>query len=327
MKLIKSHMKPKWPQSVLALILVALFVGPVENLYAAGPDKEGVKDGGGGNIVILKDSRRPVLLDLVMLNANLNLASQADQLDISKTKNKYAEFEPLNASDKAIIRMAEQKVNTLITVMSKPDQKLSRELLYLINYSLAQVQYIRTGHYFKTQNKYYLPDSYRNINPQVKTVILFLFNNGAAISSPIWDKLDIETKVGLIIHEGLRQVQVQYQNVFTDLDDSRLQLLTALILKANPTSDFKFDQWMTPSMLNYFSVTDIQESFYQVESNQVAVQDRLDRRIFEIQKISNSNLIPLVNNVAVEATWKQKMLYDFLRSRVKERIIEQTENP
>lgn len=323
MDLSKSLFALLWRKFLLAVMLTTIFVGPVQSLYASTDGKEGVKDGGGGNVLLFAGQSKPVLLDLVMLN--LDLKSNSNNPRAPEIKKKYKEFESINENDKIAIQMAQQKVSSWLNLMTTREQEISKQFLTMLKYAIAHVYYVRTAHQFKTQNQYYLPDDYKSLNPEVKTAILFMFDGGAAISSPIWDRLDAETQVGLIIHEGMRQLQVQYQNVFSDIDNMRLQLLTAILLKRTPSHNFKFDEWMSSSMSEYFTKLGAASQLEIGYGDPPITLSDSDQRLVQLQKIISADFLPEFNRLMFDSDSTQNSLNKFLSMMIKEKIRSQSE--
>jgi hypothetical protein len=198
----------------------------------------GASCGGGGTIAQFPGQSAPLLLDRLTLNPSLAL--QNPLASSQRARASYAEVEKATDEDREIQKKA------LLLVRDWHEQlrhnpSTSTILMEMVYWQIAGTPLIRTGHTFNTIPRYILSKELTRKNPTLTTVVLFIPRKGVIISSPVWDTLATETKVGLLIHESLRQLQLYYF-----LTDEQLQLLTAMLVDIKPNATTRFDAVFPP---------------------------------------------------------------------------------
>jgi len=198
------------------------------NLLFAGPGDAG----GGGSVIQCRNWDRPQLLDVLTSLPNL-----VDQALPARQQNKILSIDEIR--EIALHRVS----NWRMQFDSSPD--VSWALLSLLEEVIRSMSFTKVDLRFKVLPRHYLPSQIREECPNVQTAILFLQSRGAIVSSPVWDPLDINVQVGLVIHEALRQIQVIYLNGFSEpgLTDTQIQGITGQIMVLEPCP-LAFNSWM-----------------------------------------------------------------------------------
>ena len=114
-------------------------------------------------------------------------------------------------------------------------------------------------------------------------------------------------------------MQVQYQNVFNDIDDIRLQSLTAIILKSTPSQGFKFNEWMSPTMSEYLLKLNTTKPLFTNDKGQLVLIQQFDQRLHDLEKIFSANFLPFFNSELAESSATHSMVFNFLRLKIKEK--------
>lgn len=195
--------------------------------------------GGGGSIIFFPNQEYKFLLDRLLLNPALG--------SIQKKEG------PLSDDDRNAFKLAHQKILSWKNFY-KSNDFVSFAFLEMLEKAIYKIPYVYINADFALIPRYYLPQNIIDQKPTVQTVIMYLHKLGdiplavALISEPVWKTLDDETKAGLLIHEGLRQIQFLYQ--FNDLIDKNLEEITALIIDREPEASHNLSLLMSPMLLH-----------------------------------------------------------------------------
>lgn len=92
-------------------------------------------------------------------------------------------------------------------------------------------------------SSYYVPEEIKAAHPKlmVEGVVLYQVDLGPVISVPTWNKLGILSQEAILLHEGLRHIQMAYGKAITDKE---LQELTAKLIFDTPKANAELDQPM-----------------------------------------------------------------------------------
>lgn len=203
----------------------------------------GSSGGGGGSVIQFDIQKEPILLDLLMYHPELRkskIIKSHNNFNIQK--NNYLEIESLYKSDEFAFRLARKKLDLWAQTLNGKckiiQEPLMFELINLVRESINNMFYLRTSKHLIPNDKVFLPENLKLLNPIITTVIHYDRHFGVLISSPIWDTLSTETQAGLIIHEGMRNIQLHY---IAQLSEQQIQKITAIILDTSLISVYELN--------------------------------------------------------------------------------------
>jgi len=205
-----------------------LLSGAIVNARAeAGP---GTSGGGTGVSVNGKN----ILLDLYVANPNIVQQSLLPGLKLPETK-------ALNKIHLENLSLQSSSLEAKIMDRLKLWEKNSPELITLIKTALKGIFFYYTDYKFKRKDdSQYIPSSMSSIKKTDLTSIAFYEKDfGVLLSKPVFESLDEESQAGLILHEVIRHMQIQYGY---QMSTKSLQTLTAKILLESPAENESLDE-------------------------------------------------------------------------------------
>lgn len=214
-------------------------------LVALAPARAGTSCGCGGSVVQLSRGGAWVLLD------RLSIDPKYDPGPAAPSSTRPA---PPSGEDFRLARLDAGYSSAFEGALKVIDRWKpgSPTLARILEETIRRMGYSRTSSTFAELPEHLnVPDLTRKAHPglKVRTVILYVPKYGSIISEPIWRQLDLETRIGLVIHEALRQLQGPYG--YTDLDDKALQRLTGTLMYTDPgkTGTLERLPYLTPELL------------------------------------------------------------------------------
>jgi hypothetical protein len=197
------------------ILLTIVLVVSTSSAWAQGRgERRGTRDGGGGNICQLPE-QIPVLLDFVgdyekglwvparQLGEQLTLSEAGIQLGM------------------APVKVLTAKLESRLEVIFQKHQATSPKTIKLLKDSIKSIYFFGTQIGFRRAIGAEWTEGH--ICSANNTRAAVYYSNGFAILSiPIWNSLDLESQVGLLIHEGLRHIQLFLGHNGTDLDLQRI---------------------------------------------------------------------------------------------------------
>ncbi len=222
--LIASAFEPAWAQKHNSIPIVT-------NDESVGPET-----GGGGNIVLANGQL--VLLDffnfpdvsqISRLIEKKQASLLASVLPFSLTENSSGKLQPLNPSPANFIFFSEVLLsqwgistirysNTITPQMHAQNPKLQR-----MNWSVVDR--------LETDSKYYSPRFLPSSFQIEKAAYYNAAEKEVKISGFIWSQLNFSSRLGLIIHEKFRQIQLTFGYM---MDDQLLQKATVMAMVCKP---------------------------------------------------------------------------------------------
>lgn len=195
--------------------------------------QEGGGDSGGGSVIRFKGQSHFFLLDRLSRDETLSKRSNLVNRDHLPAEvpdlRSQPKIGPLLPKDQLAFDFALEKLDAWKKILL-PIQGPSAALMDLIANSIRQMSYLRTTQLFNVIPAYELSPALKRKRPEIWLAILYQPLLGSIISAPVWDLLDRETQAGLIIHEGLRQIQGVY--LFRE-SNLQIQMMTAFISREN----------------------------------------------------------------------------------------------
>ena len=185
-------------------------------------------DSGGGSIVLRQDGS-PQLLDF-FVHKSVQSRSGLESIQPIKIKSTSAlnewGIDRLDRLDRestiyhAALDKLILKAETTSPFMSSLIRNAIFNLpIYVVDYDLG----LKDKHY-------YLPKAQKNNDiREVVTGAVYFKNFGVFVSKKIFDKLNFEDQVGLLLHESLRHLQITHEYNFTDQE---LQTITTAIIQS-----------------------------------------------------------------------------------------------
>lgn len=193
----------------------------------------GVRSTGGGNGVKKIDGR-VTLLDLELARPDYSENSSNQKL-IETSVTKIIGFDKFEFSQTAEFRGAIEMINRW---------KISSPIITnLLTSALEGMTYKLTFHGLLAQKSYFIPSDSQVNESDIFTVVIYDPKFGAWISGQLWNLMGQTSRQALLVHEGLRHIQMKYQ---LGLSHKDIQDLVAKIFWENPESsesldDFHFD--------------------------------------------------------------------------------------
>lgn len=241
-----------YPSLVIFMVLLLSSFSQAASHCVSARMKNGTESSGGGTV--FKSSNGPVLIDLLQINPQARIQptdawAQASYIERAETAL-ILEKNPYLGSNE------DPAVNFALTILKKWDGTSARlgdiSILSAIQHPLAWVftdGALPDCLYSKNLNSlelqfaaYYIRDRYQ-VN----------------IFRPLWNQMDLISQSGLIIHESLRHIQLDYERVF---NEESLQQTTALLLLCEPNEFLK--RYTQHVLINPASAREVFGSFSDV---------------------------------------------------------------
>lgn len=207
---------------LLRLLITTAFAFVSPSLASAGVDISG----GGG--VVLRGALSPLLLDFWLVSPNMADPQLAFEKPVCAHKklSEYTSFDFADVRSTESFKVASSKVNQWLTN--------SPVVAKLILQALSSMQFKCVNHGIELSRTYE-----GNIDANsVRTAVLYHKQHGAILSVPVWERLGLKSQAGLLVHEALRHISIQYGLALSHIS---IQNLTAQIFFAQPSAGNSLD--------------------------------------------------------------------------------------
>lgn len=180
---------------------------------------------GGGTLAIRIESEKPILLDLMENDPQFQDAYDISGRDAGMIRE---------TQDQKQIAISHLQIFSLVQKRLAIWEENSPFTIGLIKSALARMHWKFTSQNVPIIPQYHVSQSLLNLFPGLKIVgaISYTTEFGAIASTEVWNSTGDYSQAGLIVHEGLRHVQLRYLAYFTN---EVLQKMTALIMLREPT--------------------------------------------------------------------------------------------
>lgn len=207
----------------------------------------GSSDGGGTLCAVTGiNGGRPTLLDFALFSPGFREEVATGSRLSSSAIADLVGFDVLDLSEDLSLRMA------IEAVQNRERETGSEHSMALLEQALRSMTFYKTPSEIHRLLRIAIPTGSNCRTENLRTVVRYS-DGSVNISIPEWNKLGRQSQAGLLIHEGLRQLQLLYQLGGSDF---QLERLTPLILYGNPTSPIVLDGLSFFSKLSTKSVYD-----------------------------------------------------------------------
>jgi hypothetical protein len=209
--------------------------------------REGGGCSGGGSVIRFNDNKFWVFLDLLtqpkLLDMMMSRPPQLACPSVPEPKSS-PQFSPLRECYREAFEAADQRMADWIKAIFSKNPAIAAALSFWRN-DIEDMPFVRTTLRFKPGLRSFMPAGFRN-KLEVQTVVLYTQKYGGFLSGDVWDVLDIDTQMALLIHEGFRQTQFAH-NV-TDLSDEQLERISAVLAYETPSANVDLESMFSTTM-------------------------------------------------------------------------------
>lgn len=195
-------------------------------------------DAGGGTIIQFGD-KCPIMLDELELDETIREGEGCESPPPEEITSSLAIFQPQELIEMESARAQFQQWKVFFKGFHEVfGEGIADKALE----ALDEMTFMRTSYEFTTRRRYSVT---MLENAKLYTAILYHPQYGAIVSIPKWRILGPKTRVGLVIHEVMRQLQF---GQFNEMSDKQLQIITA-IFASRPTLNLlvEFQKTLTAS--------------------------------------------------------------------------------
>lgn len=200
--------------------------------------KFGGDSSGGGNSILVSGFSQRMLLDFyASKRTGLLQQVSGQQAVISKEKialtnmQTYSVLIPREQPAYQILRMRLQRWENLLPGFTETIVQIAHEMFFYIN-----------DDYVTNQERYFLtPEDRVQVN-EIKTIASYQRSlRGAIISRRIWERMDLDSQAGLLLHEVLRHIQILEESTgdFKSFTDEDLQIAVSVLILEEPSENSK----------------------------------------------------------------------------------------
>lgn len=221
------------PSSLRSATLARLFLMALTTFSAVvipqWSHARGADSSGGGGTLYLNSRREWVLLDFGHIHRDLHDPRQSTGV----TEIIPSEVSNLVGFDRFDI--AAQDAMSLARLRLERWKPAAPQLISLLQEALIRTPWRYTPLDVRLVERFVIPKELGDPKTvSLKPCVLYTKLYGAWISVDCWNSVGDLTQAGIIVHEALRQLQIQY---FYPIDDLLIQMLTAKIMLTEPQID------------------------------------------------------------------------------------------
>lgn len=216
-----------WTQQVTRLVVGAwllLSAGAVHSFAGV--------DSGGGSVVFPPKTKKPILLELYGRQAAVTDLHSSLQMVRTENIRRY-QVETFSLAQERIYESLEARLELW--------KKSSPVLIEAIRKTLRNTRYLYTFVRLPATSRYVHTPATQGLT--VETAVFYHSSIGAIFSAQIYQGLDDASRVGLFIHEALRQIQIAYSDQGdAQMGDQALQDITAKLVLESPAPGETLDR-------------------------------------------------------------------------------------